>query len=131
MCFPEKSDRLQLLQDLHYNYISCHNRHGRELPIDELHTIHTALFVNLDLKEQLTFALSLFLYNETLQFDLCVVVFYVCVHQYSCSHFVFLVYSHFLYLILKPNVQTFIWISVLGHFVHKRSNGVRSSSESN
>lgn len=78
MCFPEKSDRLQLLQDLHYNYISCHNRHGRELPIDELNTTHTALFVDEDLKKQLTLIQSPFLYNETMLPDLCVVVFYVC-----------------------------------------------------
>lgn len=38
-----KSDRLRLLQGLHYNYISCHRRHGRKLHIVGLNTIQPGL----------------------------------------------------------------------------------------
>lgn len=51
MFFPEKSDRPQSLQDLHYNYISCHSPTlegeergrvgGAGTPTDQLKTTRT------------------------------------------------------------------------------------------
>lgn len=75
ICFsPQKSDRLQSLQDLNYNNISCHKRHGRELPTDSLKTIHTAPPVGFDLEKRPTWLHLLFL---PYQMSFCFLFFFI------------------------------------------------------